>query len=302
MNTKPKGLRTPRATFHRMLTKMLTKATSQEYWDLPCEDIFYWVKRKDTARIMLNGIWVAGSFARGATTCGDLDLILDVVKISGEDMPRRSTMRKHILGVYPHVTTCIGTPNKNNFHTEFPEAVLLWSPEQPDWQTALNSIKINKEAGHLPREHDIFPLRGEQFDCGSYGSIIDLYKKKIINWQWISSDVVHEQNTGKIRKFLNTLNTLKGKKSFEALADAVHYFCPCVPESSWDVGFCRPTQIKIGGYYVFTGAYPYINLDELDKPECSALVIVPHKTKRGPNGLWIIERGPKWVGKTGDQN
>ena len=38
---------------------------------------------------------------------------------------------------------------------------------------------------------------------------------------------------------------------------------------------------------------PSLDIGMLDKVATSALVIVPHKTTRGPNGLWIIRRGPQ---------
>lgn len=39
---------------------------------------------------------------------------------------------------------------------------LIWSPEQPDWRSAIAAIPIDPSAGHYARTMDALPLRGEQ--------------------------------------------------------------------------------------------------------------------------------------------
>ena len=287
----PKGLRQPRLTFEKALKKMLMQATTEEFYDLPWESEYH-PDKKGTTRISVRGIWVAGSFARGATTCGDLDLILDVNLITGKSWPSKTTIKRQILGIYPHVSVYLGTPEANSSGVEFPEAVLLWSPGMPDWQSALASIKVDETAGHFAREYDILPLRREQFECRDYEFIVDMYKKKIIEWQWVLDDAIKKQDTEDGRNFLERLVWQEvGRKTLEALTDAIHYLCPQVPARFWNTDIWNKTGIRIGGYQVNTGKCPYLNIGMLDRVQYSALVIVPHKSRRGPNGLWIIRRG-----------
>jgi hypothetical protein len=44
----------------------------------------------------------------------------------------------------------------------FPDAVLIWSAQDPDWQTRIDSIEPNKAARRASRDTDSIPLRAEQ--------------------------------------------------------------------------------------------------------------------------------------------
>lgn len=84
-----------------------------------------------------------------------------------------------------------------------------------------------------------------------------------------------------------------GQKTITAFIDAINYLCPQVPGRFWKQEYSDKTAIKIGGYLVRSGKAPSLYISILDRVETSSLVLVPHKTTRGPNGLWIIRRGPE---------
>jgi hypothetical protein len=50
------------------------------------------------------------------------------------------------------------------------------------------------------------------------------------------------------------------------------------------------TQFRYGGAEVFVGR-PRVRLSCLDELACSELAIAPRISRRGPNGVWMINRG-----------
>src|SRR5208337_2823990 len=61
----------------------------------------------------------------------------------------------------------------------------------------------------------------------------------------------------------------------------------CWGNYSWE-----KSTFKIDGSEIIIGR-PHVSISKLELLECSALILVPHLTSRGPNGLWIIRRGDK---------
>jgi hypothetical protein len=96
-----------------------------------------------------------------------------------------------------------------------------------------------------------------------------------------------------VEEFLKRYGRHAGKKTLEAMSAAVRYLAAKVPPASWDYYFDDPMSIKMGGYHVVVGNNPDAAIRLLDSIAFSALVVSPFKSRRGPNGLWIITRGPE---------
>jgi hypothetical protein len=75
----------------------------------------------------LKTLWAAGSYARGALTCGDLDLIADIEVVRDDGTIRqveRDAVRE-LLGSIPLVRVYRGTPEANSSRVAMPDAVAV---------------------------------------------------------------------------------------------------------------------------------------------------------------------------------
>jgi hypothetical protein len=241
-------------------------------------------------------LWVAGSYARGAVTCGDLDLVLTVKAIkSAIPMPR--TVARCVYGRFPDVNLFLGDPGNNTSGISFPEAKLLWSSESPDWEKAIASIVVDPRAGRFERKYDVLPLRINQTSCDfpDFEEILEMLEAKILESEWIPIDsliVRKELWTEDAREFLERTLTFSGEKTRRLMPFVVEGLVPHNKTDTWDICFPDRNRFKIGGSLVSVGR-PEVNVRKLDSLEHSSLAIAPHITRKGPNGIWLISRGPE---------
>src|SRR5205807_631533 len=73
--------RRTRASFARALRRIASRIHAQPVQEVEWEDRI--LHERGRSRLRARALWVAGSFARGASNCGDLDLIADVVAEEG---------------------------------------------------------------------------------------------------------------------------------------------------------------------------------------------------------------------------
>ena len=290
-----KGRRRPRASFERTLARIIQKIERMAVHDVSFK-LLSWHDEKKLSKIAVKHLWAAGSFARGATTCGDLDLVMEIDLVEGSYPPTR-IISSQIVGRYPDVAIYIGTPDENSAHIVFPEAVLLWSHDDSDWRTALGRIQSDGNSSRFARRCDALPLRREQFFYdGDLDDLVDLADKKVIIWEWIP---LEDLDTGKIddipvaKDFVRKTRILRGEKSADSFLWAISHFHSLSLPWSWNHIHVSRTHISMGGTDIFTGSAPTLRLAYLDSLSCSSIALIPHITRRGPNGIWIISRGPE---------
>jgi hypothetical protein len=80
MAANPGEQRRSRGSFTRTLQRLCTRLDEQAVYVVEWKD--FW-GRRERGRIRVRSLWVAGSYARGALECGDLDLILDTTADEG---------------------------------------------------------------------------------------------------------------------------------------------------------------------------------------------------------------------------
>jgi hypothetical protein len=96
-------------------------------------------------------LWVAGSFARGALECGDLDLILGVECLKGQ-LARGSRIAAAAFGIFPDVRVYAGTPEKNESGIDLKEAALVWQGPSISRRSALTALRrATAASGHASR-------------------------------------------------------------------------------------------------------------------------------------------------------
>ena len=77
------------------------------------------------SRFTINSVWVVGSFARGAPTCNDLDLVAEI-DWHGSPVALPHKVFKALSIRYQGVSLCDGTPDNNSSLVAFGEAILIW--------------------------------------------------------------------------------------------------------------------------------------------------------------------------------
>lgn len=250
--------------------------------------------RESTIRV--RALWVAGSFARGARTCGDLDLIADVILEDGFHPGERQVARA-VIGTAVDVSLYVGTPEKNASGVAFPEARRVWAETEPAWETALALIREDTSATRFDRKIDQLPFRAEQLapaDKPELESIVDLHAGDILAWEFVPLERIGNSPDHwppGAQKCAERLFRSTGRKTADALRVALGYVVEHARCIDWDEAHGERVTFRIGPYEVRTGR-PGVAVDALDDLNVFSILIVPHHSRRGPNGVWSIQRGP----------
>lgn len=286
--------RRSRLSFTGSLKRICQRIDRRRVFEADWKDIF--LPGVNHSQLRVRAVWVTGSYARGALHCGDLDLVADIVVEKGL-LPLISTIFRCVIGRAPDIRLYIGNPEKNTSGVAFPEAKLVWSSDAPDWNAAIDAIPADSTATRFERPHDILPLRKEQItdygDGDTFEKIVDLLGRNILSSQWVPVSNISVQSDGwspAATEFFVKIQQWCGKKTQAVMSYVVEWFIGSNRCNLWHHEYNERARFKIGGSEVLVGR-PYIDLTLLDSLSYSAIVIVPHLSRRGPNGLWILSRG-----------
>ncbi|MBF3712175.1 hypothetical protein V4E86_07760 [Burkholderia pseudomallei] len=237
-------------------------------------------------------LWVVGSYARGALTCGDLDLVLEVDK----PLVSAGELNRVMLGNPRRVSLYTGNPERNTALGPFKEAVLVWEAGK-DWRAALDGIQPDESVSRFARSADVIPFRREQVK-GSLDwveAMLDLLARKELTWRFVPLDEVSEQvdvepQSEEEREFVRLAEAERAgaevKKLLPYVLAFVRRFGPAGRQWSMETA----SRLAYGGTRFFLAAAPAP--DELMDLSVSQVVVMAHLNTRGPNGFWVIERGP----------
>jgi hypothetical protein len=128
-------------------------------------------------------LWVVGSFARGASNCGDLDLVLNYKVVEGSD-PNGRRAGQALFKSLPDVRVYGGTPTENESGVAFSEAVLVWQGQEFDWKGVIASIPKGAGTERFSRSTDRIPFRTEQLavDLEKLSEIAEMEAQGRIQW------------------------------------------------------------------------------------------------------------------------
>ena len=253
------------------------------------------IRRK--GRFRVNSLYVFGSFARGAPECGDLDLIVGINVPKGEFAPPEHRVKLMLFGRRRLVDVLVEYNGSRDYRDQFPEARLVWSDESPDWRANISRIEVESSTGREPRKADRIPLslhrlvihRGEAEDI-----VDELTSGRLVD-RWVDLadvqpkiDELPEQSQRELRY----LSVEAGKKTAELLPHVVEFIHDQTTHDAHWSGKPTPTDVRLNGFCASIGRHR-VRLRWFLDADVWALALAPHKVSEGPNGFWVLERGPK---------
>jgi hypothetical protein len=241
-------------------------------------------------------LWAVGSYARGALDCCDLDLVADILILKGQPPPPPDyEVAKAIIHRAKGISVHIGTPQVNSSGVTFDESKLIWQGPGCRWRGAVDAIMAEPSAGHFPRPIDRIPFRSNQLRCDldDLERLLDLVDRKMIQWTFTPMGVAPD--VGDLSQheleLSEAVDWFCGRKTRLLLP---HLIAHLRGNGGWTKPYLRAHFDKmvmgIGGTKVALGR-PNVPTHELDWLTTSELLVVPHISASGPNGIWSIERG-----------
>lgn len=310
MTPGPKAARFPRERFTRSLLAMCEQldACHDRTFDYksPNSDPWYMqIEGRVHAKVL--GLWAFGSWARGASECGDLDLAaqLDYAwagpalrggkhPVEGDSfLPDFDAIRKAMLGSRPHVHVLdlkriLERGSSDNFAVDPESLALIWRPElegQPahDWRTAIESIKPQPRATRTPRLTDALPLRIEQtaMDLRHAENAVRAYQDGLLAWEFRPHGATRRGAVAPTAAEARMFQELRSQCGDEALVLRT-------------LEATRDVRKRYGARVTYWFGACDIWATMLADRQCDAIVITPRWTERGPNGSLVVTAGPRY--------
>ncbi len=287
--------RYPRESFTKKLERICHRLDETSIRTIAHKDFF---NKPATSQVEITSLWVVGSYARGAPMCGDLDLVVEYRLVEGpHPAPRKIT--KTFFGALPYVSYYFGKPESSTSGVVFPDAIAIWTEPGCDWRAAIDSIKPSTSAGRATRETDSIPLRPDQLymEPERLQWIAAQEKEGQLEWEFVEftptdlEPVPLDEISHRDKKLLR-IAPMMAKKS-QVLIPAIirlmaryDFFGIWESSDSYRVKFsCGATALHLG-----RPVLPYRAFD--NDPTIRQYVLIPHISAKGPNGAWIIRRGP----------
>lgn len=288
--------RYPRESFTKKLERICQRLDEAPVRTVAYKDFF---NKPTASHVEITSLWVVGSYARGAVTCGDLDLVLEYKVVEGTHPPTRS-MTKTFFGTPQYVRYYFGIPESSTAGVAFESAVQIWIGLGCNWRASINSITPDLAAGRAERDTDSIPLRPEQLymEPERLQQLVAQEKNGIIEWEFVEitptdlEPVPIEKVSDRDRKLIR-IAPMMGKKSQVIVPAIIRLMARYSPFGDWDASESHRGRLRCGATVLHLGrpALPYYPFDH--EPTTEQFALIPHISAKGPNGAWIIRRGPK---------
>ncbi|MDO7897083.1 hypothetical protein [Pseudomonas citrulli] len=146
----------------------------------------------------------------------------------------------------------------------------------------------------------MIPLRDEQLRTynDEYHTAVDMQRDGL--WEWEFIEIGKEmlaplpiEDSAEDVGYFNRCKPMMGRKSRELVPAMIKLMREQEPFGSWSSADSHRAKFKCGSSEVHLGrpAIPIRFFD--DKPWVRQLLLIPHISARGPNGAWVIRRGPE---------
>jgi hypothetical protein len=288
--------RYPRESFTKKLERICQRLDEASTRTIAHKDFFF--NKAVTSQVEITSLWAVGSYARGALMCGDLDLVLEYRLVEGpHPAPRKIT--KTFFGALPYVSYYFGKPESSTSGVVFPDALAVWTEPGCDWRAAIDSIKPSTSAGRATRETDSIPLRLDQLymEPERLQSLAAQEKEGLLEWEFVQftpadlDPVLTEEVSERDRKLLR-IAPMMGKKSQVLIPAIIRLMAKDELFGVWESSDSYRVKLSCGATALHLGrpALPYNPFD--DEPTIKQYALIPHISAKGPNGAWVIRRGP----------
>ena len=280
--------RKPRSVFTRKLEEMCERLDAQSHFSIT--ERHRWLRKTVTSQVEICDLWVVGSYARGAPECGDLDVLMRVKVDGAQPMPHK--IAKEAFANMVDVRIYQGTPEQNSSGVPFTEAVHLWGPAI-NWREAIASIKEDPNAKRFARTTDTIPLRTEQLyaENEELEELVELRQQGILDWRFIPHGATpYIAGLSESEKRLVHLAKFWGKKTRELLPFLLAYVRQLHPPLNRIDQESGVLQLDVGGALLSVGRPCELD-KQLDEVVYSRIAVAPHRSRRGPNGIWELRRG-----------
>ena len=287
--------RYPRESFTKKLERICQRLDEASTRTISHKDFF---NKAVTSQVRITSLWVVGSYARGAMTCGDLDVVLEH-KLTDGSHPSPRTMTKAFFSTLPYVSYYFGKPESSTSGVVFPDAVPIWTEPGCDWRAAIHSIKAVPSAGRGARETDSIPLRPEQLymEPERLQALAAQEKEGLLEWEFVEftptglEPVPPEEISHRDKKLLR-IAPMMAKKSQVLIPAIIRLMGRSDPFGTWESSDSYRVKLSCGATALHLGrpVLPYNAFD--NAPSVRQYVLIPHLSAKGPNGAWIIRRGP----------
>jgi len=293
----------PREHFTAELHEMLERLDQCNSRDVEWTDIPPF-REKRVANVTILKVWVFGAYARGALDCGELDLMIQAqvtpITAAGNDRALggiaswipTSALTSAFFGKRD-VRAHLGTPADHPAKMIDTRDTLVWAGEGFDWRAAVASIKPDPNATHFARLIDALPIRTEQLDIpgGDFEQIVEAELAGLIKWAFTElPEPLAEGDLSEADKHFLWLARDRGQKTIELAPHVLAFMRQRMrwfgQETHWDGNW-----VDWGGCELRLG-FPRFSLWEFDRLEIFEIDVVPYISRRGPNGIWSIARGP----------
>lgn len=246
-------------------------------------------------------VWVYGSYARGASECGDLDLIVRLSFAGVDGKPSRAPSNRQAVMAFwraqRDLQINVGTPQKNSANVAVADAILVWKPGM-DWRTAIAAIKVSHSAGRFHRITDLLPVDFHRVGMGidvaqQYGHAIDA---GLVRMTWIpfSETLVTPENMrADERKVSRATEHRRGKEAQIALAHVIataRSLATDLDQSNRGWALAYP-ELQWAGFDVELGNHHGHPLAFAETSRRGYIVAPYLRKKSNINGLLLIERG-----------
>jgi len=235
---------------------------------------------------------VVGSFARGALTCGDLDLVAKIDWHNGPIALPHAVLNALSLR-HKGVSLYDGTPDNNSSLVAFDDAILIWDEHSNDWRSSINNIVPEPNAARFSRATDAIPFRPEQLACDveDITNLLTLRDEGLITWNFtpFSPPPRHGPPTKHEIEVLELFAPCGAKTQL-----LLSYLLPYFHFHHWPTVYRRTrlsrSSFRLGDAVVSVGR-PTVPTRLLNTLTTARLMLVPHMHEGSANGVWCIERG-----------
>lgn len=286
-------IRLPRSKLTTKLEAMCLKLDTQSVATVSFRDLFF--NRPAKCDVTVKRLWVVGSYARGALTCGDLDVVVEFEFSSGL-APLSATLNKAFLGALPRVRLYPGTPDKNESGVAFSEALLVWERES-DWKARIQAIPEVPTAGHFERLDDALPVSREHLGLpvDEADALVAAEKEGRIKMRFMAWEdlMVCARPPNPHEAWLKHFASYTSKSAQRMLPGIAAYMglTQTEPGAGHAPTPLDDTGFRFRGHYIrATGRGVPVGL--LDDLRFHRLALFLPWSSRWTNGVLIVERGP----------